>query len=97
MQQQLLTCFSTWFKLWGDRKNLIQGVLSKVIPRARRSLSSWTSLSSTMNFKGLEEGDDGGMWLLFGVDIRTCNIGITCELVGGSGDTFDGGDILDFV
>ena len=49
-----------------------------------------------MNYKCSEEGDDSGMWLLFGVDIWTCNIGITCELVGGGGDTFDGGDILDF-
>ena len=34
--------------------------------------------------------------LLLGMDDWTCNIGITCVLVGGGGDTLGGGDICEF-
>ena len=47
-----------------------------------------------MNFKCSEEGDDGGVWLLFWMDVWICNIEVACELVGSGGDTFGGGDIF---
>lgn len=87
MQQgQLLTCFSTWFMLCGDEGELDEGgsKLCWARCKARRAQSSWASLSSSMNFKCLDEGD------------RTCNIGITCVLVEGGGDTLGGGDICEF-
>ena len=31
-----------------------------------------------------------------GIDDWTCNIGITCVLVGGGGNTLGGGDICEF-
>ena len=49
-----------------------------------------------MNFKCSEEGDDGGVWLLFGMDVWICNTGLVCELVGSCGNSFGGGDILDY-
>lgn len=49
-----------------------------------------------MNIKYSNEGDDGGVWFLLGMDDWTCNIGIACELVGGGDDTFSGGDICEF-
>lgn len=39
-----------------------------------------------MNFKCSEEGDDGRVWLLLGMDVWTCNIWMAYEFVGGGGD-----------
>jgi hypothetical protein len=41
------------------------------------------------------KGDDGGVWLLFWMDVWIYNIEVTCELVGGGGDTLGGGDICE--
>ena len=43
--------------------------------KARRALSSWASLSSLTNFLFLEEGEDGGVGLLLGIEAWTCSIG----------------------
>jgi hypothetical protein len=96
-QEQLLTCFSTWFELWGDEGELEGGgsKLRWARCKERRALSSWASLSSSMNFKCSEEGDDSGVWLLSWMDVWTCNIGVACEFVGGGGDTLGGGDICE--
>ena len=86
MQQgQLLTWFSIWLKWCGDDGNDgdMDGDGFKLLwarCKARRALSSWASLSSSMNFKCWVEGDDDGEWLLFG---------------GSGGDTFGGGDICE--
>ena len=48
-----------------------------------------------MNYKCLEEGDDGRMWLLLGMDDWTCNIGMACEVIGCGGDTLGGGDMFE--
>lgn len=99
MQQgKLLTCFATCFKLWGDEGELEESYSKWHCARckARRAQSSWAFLSSSMNFKCSEEGNDGVVWLLLGMDDWICSIGIACVLVGGGGDTLGGGDICEF-